>query len=207
LRINLFVLGIAVIAAAGCSGGTDPNAVPVIGTANEYLTTLQDAENTSKDLLEKINRDEPLTLEDKTRLSKAASQFESLQAYEPGKPGPYIALGIIYRGLEQREIAERALNLCLQHLGGNTSPEFMQTAAEVHYQLSRVKFDSQKYDYALAEASSAIQSVPDNPAYLTARGAAYLQLKRYAEARKDLKAALKLDPNYTRASGLLKLLH
>lgn len=188
-------------------GPTEADSVPIIGTGIEYNKILMQAEEMTKDVFEKINRDEELTFEDKAKLSKAASLFQGLRAFEPERPGPYIALGLIFRGLSQPKAAEEALNLCLRTLGGNTSPEFLATSAEVHYQLSRVMFDAQKFDNAIAEASTAIQAVPDNPAYLTARAAAYLQSKRIDEAKQDLKAALKLDPSFPRAKTLMRLIH
>ena len=215
MRINpLFITaGVAALLAmlyAGlhCNGtNNNDNPIPVIGNGEEYKQVLAEAERVSKEAFMKLNSDEPLTPEDRSNLSKATSQFQSLGAFEPNLFAPYLGLGMSYRGQNEPEMAEKMFRLCLERIPLSTSPEIVQTSAEAHYQLSRALFDQKKYDFALAEAATAIETVHGDPNYLTARAAAYMQLKRLDEARKDLNEALKLDPNHRRASALKKLLH
>jgi len=206
LRISLALVSVAiVIASIGCSGQGDPNPVPIIGDNNEYREVLAKADKESTDILQKISMDETLTSEDRTRLSKAASLWEGLIAYEPNKFSSYLALGMIYRGLDNPEVAERHFRQCLNLIPPSDDLAIVATVNEAHYQLSRALFDEKKYENAAAEASTAVQSDKDNPNYLTARASANIQLKNYDLAKADLKAALKLDPNHKRANSLIKL--
>lgn len=179
--------------------------MPVIGSGSEYQQVLKEAAEASQKPLEKMARDEALTPDDRTQLSTAASLFEGIVAYQPQGFAPYLALGMIYRGLNDSERAERSLRQALNNLPGNPSPEIKQTVAEVHYQLSRVLFDKKDYDGAIAEASTAEQSNPENADYPTAKAAALLQANRVSDAKKALEAALKLDPQNKRAQTLMKL--
>jgi len=180
--------------------------MPVIGNSDEYNQTLRDAEGLSKDSLERFANDEDLSDADKSNLIKAANLFEGIRAYEPNKFAPYLALCMIYRALGNTEKAEQYVRQCILSLPPSQAPEIRQTAAEAHYQLSRVLFDEKKYAEALAEAATADQTIGDNPNYLVAKAIALVQLRREAEAKSDLAKALKLDPKNRRALGLKKLL-
>ena len=191
---------------AGC-GEDSPTEVPVIGHGGEYTQALAKAEELSKVGLEKINRDEELTAEDKQNLVAAASQFQGLVRYQPNLFAPYLALGMIERGLGNLEAAERDIKQCLLNIPASNEQAIQETAAEAHYQLSRVYFDQGKYDISLAEASTASETVDNNPNYLVGQASALAQLNRIPEAKKLLAKALKLDPEHRRAKGLNKLLN
>lgn len=193
------------LALLGCSGGSD-GGVPVIGNSDEYNQVLKDAEGLSKDPLERFANDEDLSEADKSNLIKAANMFEAIRAYEPEKFAPYLGLCMIYRALGNTEKAEQYIRQCILSLPASQAPEIRQTAAEAHYQLSRVLFDEKKYPEALAEASTADQTIGDNPNYLVAKAIALVQLKREKEAKVELAKALKLNPTNRRATGLAKLL-
>jgi len=200
-----FVATLLAIGLVGC-GPNDGSTVPVLGNAGEYNKALADAESLSKIGLEKIAKDEELNADEKKNLVKAANLFEGLAAYETSNFAPHLALGMIYRGLGNLDVAERHLQQCLLNLPGTDTPEIKETAAEAHYQLARVLFDRQEFDNSLAEASTACDSSPSNPNYIVARASALLQLKREKEARVELDKALALDPENRRGLGLKKLL-
>ncbi|HYO14920.1 MAG TPA: tetratricopeptide repeat protein [Thermoanaerobaculia bacterium] len=54
----------------------------------------------------------------------------------------------------------------------------------------------QRPQEALQAAEAAVQSAPDNPDFLSARGAALLALGKLPEAERDLRRALELQPNH-----------
>lgn len=194
-----------VMVAIGCRG-EDTVDVPVIGHAGDYAPVLKKAEELSKDPLAKFANDEELSTKEKQSLVAAAAQFEGLSRFQPSQFAPHLAKGMIYRALGDLEMAERNLRQCLLNIPVNDNPLVKETSAETHYQLSRVLFDSEKYEEALAEASTAVQGVPTNPNYLVARASAYAKLNKLDDARKDLDTALKLDPKHKRGTGLAKLL-
>ncbi len=190
----------------GCS--KDPSILekPVIGHGGEYQQVLAEAERLSKGPLEKLSRDEDISESEKTELVKASAQFQALIDFEPGQFAPYLALGMIYRGVGNLEKAEQMLRQCLNNIPASSDQAVKDTSAEAHYQLARVLFDAQKFELSLAEASTAVQTVSDNPNYHYARGAALGQLNLKTEAKRALRDALRLDPDHRRANGLLKLL-
>lgn len=196
---------LVVVGLFGC-GPTDGTTVPVLGNPGEYNKALADAESLSKIGMEKIAKDEELNADEKKNLVKAANLFEGLAAYETTNFAPHLALGMIYRGLGNLDVAERHLQQCLLNLPGADTPDVRETAAEAHYQLARVLFDRQEFDKSLAEASTACESSPSNPNYIVARASALLQLKREEDARVELGKALALDPENRRGLGLKKLL-
>lgn len=191
--------------AVGCRG-EDTADVPIIGHAGDYAPVLKKAEELSKGPLAKFANDEELTTEEKQSLIAASAQFEGLSRYQPSQFAPYLAKGMIFRAIGELELAERNLRQCLLNIPANDNPMIVETSAETHYQLSRVLFDSEKYEEALAEASTAVQGVPTNPNYLVARASAYAKLNKLDDAKKDLEEALKLDPEHKRGTGLAKLL-
>ena len=196
----------AVCAAVGCNGGSAEDK-PVIGHGGEYAQVLAEAERLSREPLEKLTREEELTEEDKQALVKSAAQFQALVDYEPSKFAPYLALGMIYRGIGNLEKAEQMLRQCILNIPPSNEEAIHMTSAEAHYQLSRVLFDSGNYEQALAEASTAVESHGDNPNYYFGKASALVQLNREKEAKEALKIALKLDPNHRLATGLQKLLN
>jgi len=178
-----------------------------ISNAGEYNQALGEAQKISQEALDKLSRDEPLTSQDRSNLSKADDLFISIIKYQPDLFAPWLARGMIYRGLNDPTYAEQMFQMCLRTIPPSKNPDVIATSAEAHYQLSRVYFDQHKYDNAIAEASTAIQTVANNPNYLTARAAAFMQKQRYDEAKKDLDDALKLMPDHKRAASLRRLLH
>lgn len=196
---------VLVLAVSGCSS-SDHNDVPVIGHSGDYNIALSRAEELSKGPLAKLANDDELTEADKQALIGASAQFQGIINYRPTAFAPHLANGMIYRALGNLEKAEQHLKQCIVNIPATEDEVIRDTSAEAHYQLSRVYFDQEKYELALAEASSAIETTPNNPNYLTARASAFAQLEQLPEAKKDLEQALILDPDHKRASGLKKLL-
>lgn len=190
---------------AGCSNKEELD-VPVIGHAGDYGPVLKKAEELSSGPLAKFSNDEELTEAEKQSLIKATAQFEALARYQPTQFAPRLANGMIYRAIGDLDLAENNLRQCLANIPAKDDPAILETSAETHYQLSRVLFDKEKYEDALAEASTAIQGVPTNPNYLVARASAYAKLNKIDDAKKDLEDALKLDPEHKRGTGLSNLL-
>ncbi|MBC8065139.1 MAG: hypothetical protein H7Y17_09940 [Chlorobia bacterium] len=180
--------------------------MPIIGSDGDYKQVLADAERLSSSGLQKIANDEEISAKDRADLTAASAQFQGLIAFEPGKFAPYLALGMIYRGLGNLEDSERMLKQCLNNLPKSTDPAIVQTAAEAKSQLSKVLLAQGKSEDALTEANLAVETDRQNPSYLVTRASALIQLKRMEEAKADLKEALKMDPTLTRASGMLRLI-
>lgn len=180
--------------------------MPVIGQGGDYNKVLAEAESLSKVGLQKIANDEELTARDRKDLTAAAAQFQGLVAFEPTKFAPYLALGMIYRGLGNLEEAERMLKQCVNNIPKSTDPAIIQTAAETKSQLSKALLAQGKSEDALTEANLAVETDRQNPSYLVTRASALIELKRMEEAKADLEEALRMDPSLTRASGMLKLI-
>lgn len=189
----------------GC-GSSDPTDVPVIGHEGEYKIALSKAEELSKGPLAKLVNDDELSEADKQSLIGASAQFQGIINFRPHAFAPHLANGMIYRALGNLERAEQHLKQCIVNIPATNEEVIRDTSAEAHYQLSRVYFDQEKYENALAEASAAVETSANNPNYLTARASAFAKLDQLPEAKKDLNAALALDPEHKRAKGLKKLL-
>jgi len=203
LRISVLLLLVAF--ALGCSSSESTGTRIV--NEDEYKSSLAKAEGLSRDGLQKLNLDEELSESDKANLAEAATEFEALVSYKADQFAPHLALGMIYRGLGNKDAAEKNLRQCLENLPTEDSLAVRATKNEAHYQLSRVLVDKGDFHGALAEAEVAADADPQNPNYQVGKASALAQLDRKPEAIKALDHALKLDPNHKRARGLKKLLN
>jgi Flp pilus assembly protein TadD len=178
-----------------------------IGNEDDYKSSLAKAEELSRDGLQKLNLDEELSESEKANLAEAATEFEALVSYKADQFAPHLALGMIYRGLGNKDAAEKNLRQCLENLPEEDSLPVRATKNEAHYQLSRVLVDKGDFQGALVEAAVAADADPQNPNYQVGKASALAQLDRKPEAIRALDHALKLDPNHKRARGLKKLLN
>ncbi len=203
---RLVLLSFGLLLLVGCKGGDEVVDVPVLGNAGDYQLALEKAQKLSEKPLAKVAEDQELTETEKKDLIKAAAQFQALADFDPKQFAPHLAKGMIYRALGDLEMAERNLQVCLANIPATNNPAILETSAETHYQLSRVLYDAGQYENAVAEASTALEGNPQNPNYLIARASGLAKIDKVQEAKKDIEAALKLDPEHKRANGLKKLL-
>jgi tetratricopeptide (TPR) repeat protein len=94
----------------------------------------------------------------------------------------------------------------------NNNPEYDQvvyvdTCAEARYLLSKCYFHDGMYKPAAELALSAVKLHPDSALYRLQVARADVQLKQDKEAKSELTAALKIDPNLSEAKSLMTLLN
>ena len=160
--------------------------------------------------IEKYDLGGTLTEKDLSDLRAAIPFYRQLSQFEPNNWHPYFAMGKIYHIFGEDENAEPMFNECLKLVDQEKNPQLIKfahnTAVETIYQLSEIAQKKGDAQEAYRLADKAAKEVPNSPPYRTQRASALIELRRIDEAKKELAAALKLDPNYPKAITLAKFL-
>lgn len=202
-RTSLLVL--LALALVGCQA-PDPNAPPMIGSADEFNQVLAQAESLSKEHLLAAEAGEPLSSTDQTELKRAAVLFEGLMDYRPNNVAVHVGAGQIYMALDEAERARAPLQQAVIAAGEEPSDADRYLAAEAYYHLSRVDLFAQNLDGALENAQKAVDLAFDVAKFQNALAQAYVQQRQFDKAREHLQAALLTDPENTEAKGLLEFI-
>jgi tetratricopeptide (TPR) repeat protein len=206
----LLVVGAALVMYMSNREVTTPEGVPLISNVSQYNDTLRRAVDLSKGPLEAYDLGDELTAGQLNDLREAARLYDGVDLFWPTKFAPYLPAGKIYYILGDQELAQERLQQCIENAPLEQDPSVRgvvnATVYEAHYSLSLVKFALGDYKAAYAEANIAASGVPNSANYLAARASAAVQLKKVAEARKDVEQALKLDPNNKKSLQLQTLL-
>jgi len=194
-----------------------PEGVPIVGNGDQYADVLSQVKQLTEGPIRKSNMGEPLSPEELVDLRHAAGLVDSLNAFQPTIFAPYLLAAKVYQLLGKTETAEQRvrqsilngnaeLKACLDNKDIRRADEVRLTLTEAHYVRSVLLVQMREYSIALDEANAVIESVPNSPTYLSARASALVQLNRVAEAKRDIAAALKLDPNHKTSLALKQLI-
>jgi tetratricopeptide (TPR) repeat protein len=194
-----------------------PNGIEMITNTETYETRSDQALEWSREPLAKFDRGEELTEVDKENLNKALKNYEAMGLFQPTAVEPAFQAGRIHFALDDPERAELVLNQAVLNgdgimqkpdtVKGSTVWEATRlTIAEARYVRSLVFAQLGDYKKALFDANYAVNEVPSSPNYLSARASSYVQLGDIPNAIRDVKAALRLDPDHARSQQLAKLI-
>ena len=215
-RFNYWpVVFVAALGAALVASNQTPE-MPGGGRAINSEAEFQDVKAKMEDLslsrIEKLDAGKPLTPDDLKKLREASDLVDRMNAYAPIASGLFYLSGKIHFALNEDGIAVERFKQCVLLAPNEAAAKpanaqtIKLTAAEANYQLSLLLLLGRDSKGALDAANDAIGVVPNSPLYLTARASALNELRRTEEAKKDLQAALKLDPSNPRARMLLQFI-
>ncbi len=180
--------------------------VPVLNDGTQYNDALKKSQELSLDRIHRYDAGESMTPEDKVPLMQAVKLTDGLSLVNPTEFGPYYLSGRLYVMLDDYERADERLKQCVINGKNLTSQEAQLTLVDAHYLRSIALVGLKQYKAAFEEANAAATIHPDSPNYLAGRASVYIQMNKIPQAKKDLAAAIKLDPNHIRANQLLKLI-
>lgn len=184
-----------------------PNGGVLINNPGHYNEVAKEAETLVQTPFYQADAGQELTQEDRDKLRKAIVLFDSMNAFQPEKLGPYLGAGKAHALLGEYEEAEQALKQVLLNMPKYENNDRGKLAVvEALYMLSIVSFEQKNYEDAFKHADLAVEAVPDVPNYRVARANVEVQLKMIPEAKADVDAALALDPEHPKAKMLKMLL-
>ena len=189
-----------------------PNGEAPIASDQDYTEAMTKVEDLSQDRIKAYDAGRPLTPDDLKRLREAGVLTDRMAAYAPLMASLFFLSGKIHHVLGEDTVAEERFRQCTLGIDqqakaqSSNAANLVATGAEANYQLSMLLLVRRDLKGALAAADTAVRTVPQSSYYLTARASALNELRRTAEAKKDLQQALALDPNNRRAAALLRLI-
>ncbi len=183
-----------------------PEDLGVIDTLDKYEKALLMAHEMTKPIFDKTDEGDEPTVQEKESLIKAGKLIDNANRLMPEKAIPFLGAGKAYMLAGDLGTAEERFRQSIENAAFDKTPGARETGFEAHYRLSQLAFKLHAYEAALDEADKAVKGEPNGPEYLAARAAALIQLKRYAEADRDIHAAVKLEPGNKEATRLHALL-
>lgn len=183
-----------------------PEGTVVVETQDAFIEGLNVAEKLSRVAFQKDVAGEPILKEDQENLRKAAVQLDALGRFRPHNISTFLGAGKAYRIVGDDELAKARFRQAIDNEMFDQTENGKLSVAEASYELSQLLVLSNELDKAKVAADKAISIVPVSAIYVTARASVLVQMKRNADARKDLELALKIDPNLKAAKRLLKLI-
>lgn len=139
-----------------------------------------------------------LTFYREGNLDKAAEAYMNAIEIEPGFIPSITNLGAVRHQQRKLDKATGLYRLALDLSQGKD--------AEIQYNYANVLRDQKNYEKAKEHYLKSIELRPDFPAAHNGLGAAYFCLKKYNDAEREIKNAIRLKPNYALAYYHLGLL-
>ncbi|HVT14384.1 MAG TPA: tetratricopeptide repeat protein [Fimbriimonadaceae bacterium] len=207
--ISPWVVGLAIIIVLGLFlygrlGGSSGR--PIVTSITEYQETLKKAEALSAQHL--IDADAGKEMNDVARkdLRQAAGLFDAMADFQPTNIALFTGAGKCYQVLGNDDAAIKRFEQGLATVPPKPIPAVEDTQIETLYLLAKSQFNQKDYADSLKSIGQAIKLYPQSPIYFTLRARIYIQQKNYPNAASDLEKAIQLDPGYTLAASLLKLI-
>lgn len=179
---------------------------PIVTNADQYAETLDHAEKLSEQHLLDADQGKEMSDSAVKDLQKAAGMFDSLANFQTTNIAPYLGAGKCYQVLGNDEAAVKRFQQGLATVPPDPIAAVLDTEIETYYLLSKSLFNLKDYPNSLKAVDSAIKLFPRSPIYLSQRARIYIQQHQYVEAARDLNDAIRIDPSYKLAQGLLKLI-
>ena len=208
----LFVAGLLLALVLSNRTAQMPGGGEAIQSQAEYVEAQAKMEELSKGPIHALDTGKELTADDLKKLREAGEIVDRMNRYAPLVSGLYYLSGKIHFALKEDALAEDAFRQCTLVAPNQATADpavaaaIRETAAEAAYQLSLLLLVRRDVPGAYDAANQAVSAVPQSSNYLTARASALNELRRVDEAKKDLAAALKLDPKNARAKSLLSFI-
>lgn len=193
------------LALAGC-GGSRETEEPVLRSRADYDRALQRARLLSEEPLIAFASGRSLTDAQRRDLEEALALFEAMIRFAPTRYGPYLGAGKIARALGNHERAARHLEQGLVLMPAQADLETAFLRAESHAELAEVLLFLGRFESAETHARRALAEAPNSSSYIAVLASVLLQKGDLVGARKQAERALELDPQNSRARGVLRLI-
>ncbi len=188
-----------------------PGGGDAILTDNQYEAARIEMEKLSLNHIKAFDAGVALKPEELAEVRKAGDIIDRMAKYAPTASGLFFLSGKIHHVLGEDGLAADRYLQCTLVVPNDaaahraTATEIKTEGAECNYQLSELLLLRREQKAAFEAADAAVKVVRSD-IYLTARGSALNELGRIDEAKKDLQEALKINPNNSRAKGLLRFI-
>ncbi len=202
MRPSLLLL-LIVGALAGCGGGSG---VPVIRNATEYSAVSKQAFELTRGPFIKLDNGEEMTEVDKRDLRQAAKLLDGMKAFSPDNFSLNMQAGTIHLALDENEDAVKEFLVFETVIPKTLTSELKPLVTLGFFQFSVALFRTQQYADAEKAVNRALKDDPNSAKMLTHRASIRVQNGNTKGAKEDAMKALKLDPNQSRAAGILRLL-
>lgn len=204
---TLCALGLAVAALAlvGCEPG-GKGQIPIIRNGETFNRVLAEAEEHSREILERYDRDEELSEADRKELEEAKLKFEGLIGFQPQGFALHFGMAKVLQALNEHETALQGFERAIALAPPQGSEDVRRTVAEAHGQIARSCIFLGRYAEASEAANRALAMYPRNPDYLSYLASAALELGDNKFARETLDKALRIDAEHLRSRRLRRFL-
>jgi len=201
------------------------NGRQVIVTPDQFKQQAEVGADLAQPGVSNFNMGKEITPQQRKDLERAAGIFDSLDDYKPTESAGYFEAGLCYYLIGDTDTALNRVQQSLNNAAVNPPLDTVQGRANLegvvgdcHHLISLIAFDRKQYDMAISESSAALQHRNDRPLYYVARARAEIEKSSQDQqktgkvsaddkalvkaASSDLKAALKLYPNFPPAVQL-----
>ncbi len=203
------IIGTALVLFLSNRPGKMANGLAVIESEAQYNYALEKVTKSTPTAVGKFNMGLELEQADKDAALEGAKTLDAMNAFRPDMAAGYFEAGLLYYLSGDTDTALERLNQSLVDapLPGNLKMEGDKSkvdaiVADCHHIISMIAFNRNDYKLAVDEANMSLAHSKPHASYYFARAQAEVQLNQIAEAKKDVAAALKLDPNYLPATRL-----
>jgi len=145
----------------------------------------------AEQLIKEAGRENPINM---TKIADAAGLLRRAIALDPNNDSAYVDLGFV-RSVQKQP--DDALDMYKKAVAINPSAANLTELADIYLRLGRP-------DAAVMAANAGLSKAPRDAHLYNARGMAYNDMMRFAEAEKDFRMALSLDPSLEAARVNLK---
>ncbi len=197
LTVIMLVAMSVVIRGCGGEGG-----VPLITSAAHYGEVLDEIEKDSTKILEKSDREEPLTEAELATLEKLSPKTIGLINFDTARFSPYIIAAKFAFAKEEYEACIDACTRVFERAPVRGDDATIAAIAETRYVCSRAYFKLSRIQEAASEAKEATRINPSVAKYWWALASAQLEQGQESEAIRSIYRGQAADPNDTRISAL-----
>jgi len=183
-----------------------PEGLPIITDMATYTNAMREATALTQKHFQDYDLGNPISDADKADLRKGAMLLDMANKLQPDKAGLYLDAGRAYLILGDIDEAEQRLLQCLSNSELKSSDLSGEGVADAYFLLAQTRALRQDWKESLKLVTEADKRRPHVATYLTAKASAEVQLKMLPQAKKDLAAALSIDPTYKRALALQRLI-
>lgn len=201
--LNKWIGAMLLLGVGGCQ--SSESEIPLIRTGSEFNQVRDEAQKLAEPIFLKYREPGEYTAKEKSDLKRALNLFEGLIGFQSNAYPLFMGSGRAAYLLGKNDLAIDRLRRCIQ-LSAPTDAASRVTAAEAYYLGSRIYESEPDFPSARQAALQAVKLMPRSPDYLSQLASCQIQMNEVAEASKNLRSALAVDPGHPRAKALQKLL-
>lgn len=189
-----------------------PTGETAITTGAEYQDARAKFDELAVPMIQRFEAGEELGPEDLKKVRRGGELLDSMTAFIPANSGNYFLAGKVHTILGEPSIAIEKYRQCILVAPNDAALRpadasiIKSSAARASYEVSLLLLLQGDKKGALEAANAAVEQFPNQAEFFVARASALNELRRVAEAKRDLQAALQIDPNNARAQTLLRFI-